>query len=99
MRKRIILTLLLCVICMAVHAYSVYRDSCYSVGLSGTYAYNETYGHYGAFTVDAYLPITYYFEGEVNIRTATANVHDFGLHFRPKFILPRRRSPSGPGPG
>ena len=88
MRKRLLFTLIISIAALTAQANSVYRDTCYSVGLSGTYAYNETYGHYGAFTVDAYLPITYYFEGEVNIRMATANVHDFGLHFRPKFILP-----------
>lgn len=69
-------------------ASSVYRDSCYAVGLTGGYAYNNTYEHYGVFSLDAYLPITYYFEAEVNIRTSTANVHDFGVRLQPKFALP-----------
>lgn len=88
--KKLLFTLLVIPLALVeqAHASSVYRDSCYSVGVTGGYAYNHSYGHYGVFTVDAYLPITYYFEGEVNIRTSTANVHDFGFRLQPKFRLP-----------
>lgn len=89
MKKRLFILLTACVLITGqTIASSVYRDSCYSVGVTGGYAYNHSYGHYGVFTVDAFLPITYYFEGEVNIRTSTANVHDFGVRMQPKFRLP-----------
>lgn len=88
--KKILFSLLAIMMACAEQAFasSVYRDSCYAVGVTGGYAFNNTYGHYGRFSVDAYLPITYYFEAEVNIRTSTANVHDFGLRMQPKFRLP-----------
>ena len=72
----------------SAQAASVYRDSCYAVGMTGGYAYNNTYQHYGHISVDAFLPITNYFDAEVNIRTSTANVHDFAVHLHPKIILP-----------
>ena len=70
------------------HAGSMYRDTCYSVGLTGSYAYNETYEHYGSVAVNAYLPIHRYFEGAVDIRCQTANIYDFSARLRPKFLLP-----------
>ena len=72
----------------SAQATSVYRDSCYAIGMTGGYAYNNTYGHYGHISIDAFLPITYYFDAEVNVRTSTANVHDFAVHLHPKIILP-----------
>lgn len=88
---KLILTLLIAVFTLIpqfAQSASVYRDSCYAVRMTGGYAYNNTYGHYGHISVDAFLPITYYFDAEVNLRTSTANVHDFALHLHPKIILP-----------
>ena len=78
---------LLCLV-SDLQAHSAYRDTTYAVGLSASYAYNETYEHYGAFSIDAFLPIHRYFEGELNVRALTANSYDFGGKFRPKFYLP-----------
>ena len=70
------------------YANEHYKDTCYAVGISGGYAYNNTYRHYGVFSVDAYLPVTSYFEGEVNVRLSTVNVYDFGVRLQPNFKLP-----------
>ena len=86
-RYFIFIVVLLC-LGTQLQAHSAYRDSTYAIGLSATYAYNETYEHHGTFSVDAYLPIHRYFEGEVNIRLQTVDVYDFGIKLRPKFILP-----------
>ena len=89
--KLYILTLMIAVftiISQSARAASVYRDSCYAIGMTGGYAYNNTYQHYGQISIDAFLPITYYFDAEVNVRTSTANVHDFAVHLHPKIILP-----------
>jgi hypothetical protein len=89
MRKLIILALVAISFCVPpLQAHCVYRDSTYSIGLACSYAYNETYEHYGAFSVDAYLPVHRHFEGEVNIRMLTANSYDLGGKIRPKFYLP-----------
>ena len=56
--------------------------------MTGGYAYNNTYEHYGHFSIDAFLPINHSFYVEVNMRTSTASVHDFALHLHPKIILP-----------
>ena len=88
MRKRLLYTFFLCVLSVAVQAGPMYRDTCYSIGLSGAYAYNETYGHHGSVAVNAYLPIHRYFEGAVDIRCQTANIYDFTARLRPKFLLP-----------
>ena len=89
--KLYIVTLIISVFTLipqSARAASVYRDSCYAIGMTGGYAYNNTYGHYGHISIDAFLPITYYFDAEVNVRTSTANVHDFAVHLHPKIILP-----------
>ena len=89
MKRRFLGISILCAVSItAVHAGPMYRDSCYSVGLTGAYAYNETYEHYGSVSVNAYLPVHKYFEGAVDIRCQTANVYDFSARLRPKFILP-----------
>ena len=89
--KLYIVTLIISVFTLipqSARAASVYRDSCYAIGMTGGYAYNNTYGHYGHISIDAFLPITYYFDAEVNVRTSTTNVHDFAVHLHPKIILP-----------
>ena len=83
----LILTLLT-LVSQSAKSASVYQDSCYAIGMTGGYAYNNTYEHYGHFSIDAFLPITHSFYVEVNMRTSTASVHDFALHLHPKIILP-----------
>lgn len=86
--RRVICVGLMLITIIGVKASNVYRDSCYALGVTATVGYNETYEHYGAFTVDAYLPIHSYFEGNVNVRLLTVNTYDFGVRIRPKFSLP-----------
>ena len=88
MRYRLFLAFLFCLVSATLQAGPMYRDTCYSVGLTGAYAYNETYAHYGSVAVNAYLPIHRYFEGAVGIRCQTANIYDFTAKLRPKFLLP-----------
>lgn len=71
-----------------VQAGVAYRDSCYSIGLTGAYAYNETYDHHGSFALSAFMPVYKYFEGNMHIRFQTANVYDISVRLRPKFLLP-----------
>ena len=88
---KLIVTLILTVLTLvsqSAKSASVYQDSCYAIGMTGGYAYNNTYEHYGHFSIDAFLPITHSFYVEVNMRTSTASVHDFALHLHPKIILP-----------
>ncbi len=82
--------LLLCGVLLvsSVQAHTAYKDTCYSLSFSFGYGYNETYRHFGDFTAEAFLPIQPTFEGEINLRAQTANIYDFGVHLRPKFLLP-----------
>ena len=85
---RLFFTCLLCAAGIGVQAGSMYRDTCYSIGIGGSYAYNETYEHYGSISLNAYLPIHDHFEGAADVRFQTANVYDFSARLRPKFLLP-----------
>ena len=85
--RRAILAIIGMTVALAASASSLYRDSCYTLGVSAGYGYNTPYEHYGAFTVDANLPIHPYFEGEVNVRALTANTYDFNARLEPKFPL------------
>lgn len=85
--KRVALAIVALTVALAASASSLYRDSCYTLGVSAAYSYNTPYEHHGAFTVDANLPIHPYFEGEVNVRALTANTYDFNARLEPKFPL------------
>lgn len=63
-------------------------DSTYSVSLHAGYGHNLTYGSMGNFDIDAFMPITPYFEMQANIRMSTANTYAMGVQLRPKFALP-----------
>ncbi len=66
---------------------TVPNDTTYVVGVSAGYGYNETYAHYGLFTLDTRLPISSHFAGEVNTRAQTVNSYDFSFHLYPIFPL------------
>ena len=85
--KRVALAIVGLTVALAASASSLYRDSCYTLGVSAAYGYNTPYEHHGAFTVDANLPIHPYFDGEVNVRALTANTYDFNARLEPKFPL------------
>lgn len=86
-KKRVVLAILCMMVTLATSASSLYRDSCYTLGVSAIYGYNTPYEHHGAFTINANLPIHPYFEGEVNVRAMSANTYDFNARIEPKFPL------------
>ncbi len=63
-------------------------DSAYTVSIHAGYANNLTYGSYGNFDINAYLPINQHFDMQANVRTSTANFFTMGVQLRPKFVLP-----------
>ena len=73
----------------SVSAHNAYRDTCYSVGASGGYAYNIIYGHHGVFDVNAFLPVNPHFEGEINLHATTANTYAVAISAQPKFPIRR----------
>ena len=73
--KRSIVIVLLLLSTTITFADSFYRDSCYSVGLSASYAYNNTYAHHGAVAFG-------------HFGKALFDVYDFNARLRPKFMLP-----------
>ena len=91
MRKRIYPLILFALLCLptALCAQTQQQDSTYSLALHAGYGHNLTYGSMANLDIDAYMPITHYFEIEANVRTSTANYHTIGLQLRPKFALPQ----------
>lgn len=78
-----------------VRAHNIYRDTCYSIGLSAGYAYNIIYEHHGVFDVNAFLPVNQHFEGEINLHATTANTYAVAISVQPKFPIRRNGNDYG----
>lgn len=91
MKNRIYIFLLLIGLFPALTAHvtagRIYRDSCYSVGVSIGYGYNIVYNHHGVYDVGVFLPVNQHFEGEINLHATTANTYSVGFRAQPKFPI------------
>lgn len=68
--------------------YPGFGEARYSVGVSGEYAYNLTWGHYGNVNVQALLPLNEHFEMTAGVQAGFAGAYTGTVVLRPKFGLP-----------
>lgn len=80
--------LILILALFALSSYRLMASSPYSVSLHAGYGHNLTYGSMANFDVDAYMPVSQYFETQASLRLSTANTYAVGVQLRPKFALP-----------
>lgn len=88
MKKKNLLITLLILVSLPIRSESSFRDSLYALSANIQYEYNHTYLHSASLQMDAFLPLTHYFEGEVNLRASLNNTYNFGIKMQPKFALP-----------
>ena len=80
--------LILILALFALSSYRLMASSPYSVSLHAGYGHNLTYGSMANFDVDAYMPVSQYFETQASLRLSTVNTYAVGVQLRPKFALP-----------
>ena len=90
MTKKIFFILTLGCLLMAPMAVAQVQpgDTTYSLSMHAGYGHNLTYGSMANFDVDAYMPVSPYFETQASLRFSTANTYALGVQLRPKFALP-----------